>query len=141
MTDQPRIMLLGCAQSAGVAIDDLLASGRTLPAGVESACLPCGSAVDELHILRAFESGVQQVMVLTCFQGACRSADGPRWAERRVAALRKTLEEVGIPGWRVAFRNIAPNMGADLLTWVAGFHEPETVAQAVPETAGTKTSA
>jgi coenzyme F420-reducing hydrogenase delta subunit len=63
-------------------------------------------------------------MVLACYDGACRSVDGNRWAEKRVNAVRAILEEAGIAGWRLAFHNIAPSMPVDLLQWLAEFREP-----------------
>ena len=125
-TIQPRIVLMGCAQSAGVAIQELQDRGQQpLPDYVEWVRMPCGSSMDELHILRAFESGADRVMVLACYDGACRSVDGSRWAEKRVEAARAILEEVGVAGWRVAFHQVAPTMSADILQWIANFQEPQ----------------
>jgi coenzyme F420-reducing hydrogenase delta subunit len=124
MAEQPKIVLIGCTHSAGAAIEELAASAQALPGNVEWVSIPCGSALDELHILRAFEAGADQVMVLACYDGACRSVDGNRWAEKRVNAVRAILEEAGIAGWRLAFHNIAPSMPVDLLQWLAEFREP-----------------
>ena len=116
-----RLVVLGCDHSAGTALDELAAQGRTLPLGVEWVRLPCGGGLDELHILRAFESGARRVMVLACNDGACRSVNGNRWAEMRVRAARRLLEEVGIEGWRLEFKAVSPTMAADLLPWVEAF--------------------
>ena len=124
MTSQPKIVLIGCEHSAGVAVQEIRNSGRALPDNVEWVSLPCGGGIDELHILRAFESGADQVMVLACCDGACRSVEGNQWAEKRVDAVRVILQEAGIAGWRLQFRNIAPTMSADLLQWLKDFREP-----------------
>lgn len=129
MTDQPRIVLIGCEHSAGVAVEELAKSGRALPANVEWVSVHCGGNIDELHLLRAFEAGADQVMVLACCKGACRSLEGSNWAEKRVAAARALLEEAGIAGWRLAFYNIAPTMSADLLHWLESFREPTPAAE------------
>lgn len=121
MVASDRMVVLGCAHSAGTALDELAAQGRALPAGVEWVSLPCGGGLDELHILRAFEAGAGRVMVLACNDSACRSANGNRWAEKRVKAARRLLEEVGIEGWRVEFRAVSPTMAADLLPWIEAF--------------------
>jgi coenzyme F420-reducing hydrogenase delta subunit len=119
-----RVVLVGCAHSAGEAIKELTAAGRNLPADVEWVSVPCGSTIDELYILRAFESGAGRVLVLACYRGACRSVDGSLWAEKRVQAARVLLQEAGIAGWRLKFANVAPTMGPDLLQWLEAFHEP-----------------
>lgn len=120
MSAEPRIVLLGCAHSAGVAVERLARENK-LPLNVEWVSIPCGSSLDELTILRAFENGAAQVMVLTCFDGACRSLEGSRWAEKRTAAVRALLEEAGIAGWRLVWKPMAPSMATDLLQWLEDF--------------------
>lgn len=129
MNDYPRIVLIGCSHSAGVAIEELAGNGQALPDNVEWVSMSCGAAIDELHILRAFESGADQVMVLVCCDGACRSLSGGQWAEKRVNATRIVLEEVGIDGWRLELHKMAPNMSVDLLQWLEAFREPVQVAE------------
>ncbi len=124
MTAKPKIVLIGCSHSAGEAVQSLSDAGRALPDNTEWVALPCGATLDELHILRAFEAGADQVMVLVCNDGACRSVQGNRWAEKRVAAARELLEEAGIAGWRLEFHQIAPTMAADLTQWIEAFREP-----------------
>ncbi len=118
MSDDRRVILIGCARSAGEALEGLAAAGHALPENVEWIARPCGGGIDELHILRAFEAGADYVMVLTCYDDACRSLDGSRWAARRVAAARTLLAEVGLDGSRLIFRQMSPTMGADLLAWL-----------------------
>jgi F420-non-reducing hydrogenase iron-sulfur subunit len=120
-----RTVVLSCNQSGGAARAELERSGWRLPESVEWVDLPCGGALDELHILRAFESGAEQVLVLACHTGACHSLDGGRWAKARVEAVRELLEEVGIDATRLAFHQVAPSMGADIAQWL----RPETGAQ------------
>ena len=122
--DQDRIVLIGCANSAGVAIDTLRRQGKDLPSHVEWVSVPCGGTIDELLLLRAFESGARGVLVLVCNDGACQSANGNVWAEKRISTARATLQEIGIEGWRLAFDHIAPNMPADILHLLTQFREP-----------------
>ena len=110
-----RTVVFGCKQSAGVAREELLAQGGALPAEIEWVELPCGGALDELHLLRALEDGAERVVVLACFEGACRSLDGDRRAAARVEAVRALLIEIGLDAERVTLRQVAPNMTADLL--------------------------
>ena len=132
MGEQSRKVLIGCDRSAGEALRELAVTGRALPSNVEWVSLPCGSNVDELHILRAFEAGADRVLVLSCYEGACRSADGPKWAAKRVQAVKAMLKEVGIAEERLEWRPIAPTMAADLWRWITKASEP---APAAPTTA------
>lgn len=137
MDASDRMVVLGCDHSAGTALDELIAQGRALPAGVEWVRLPCGGGLDELHILRAFESGAGRILVLACNDSACRSVKGNRWAEKRVQAARRLLEEAGIEGWRLEFKAIAPTMAADLLPWIEAM---ASLAPVVEETSQEGTS-
>ncbi|MBN1401633.1 MAG: hydrogenase iron-sulfur subunit [Anaerolineae bacterium] len=113
-----RTVVLSCTHSGGAARAELERSGWLLPNSVEWVDIPCGGALDELHILRAFEARAERVLVLTCQTGACHSLDGSRWAKARVEAVRELLEEVGISGSRLIFQQVAPSMGADIARWL-----------------------
>jgi coenzyme F420-reducing hydrogenase delta subunit len=125
-----RWVILGCKRSAGAVLDELLASGWSLPADVEWVTLPCGSAIEELHLLKAFEAGAERVLVLSCFDGACRSVDGSAWVDKRVRAAAATLSQVGIAPERLQHHHLAPNMAADLRVWIEQLVSPTAVAAA-----------
>ncbi|MFO7916942.1 MAG: hydrogenase iron-sulfur subunit [Anaerolineae bacterium] len=118
MTEETRIVVIGCEHSAGAALEDLQSRGYVLPEQVEWIEIPCGGNLDVLHILRAFESGADRVLVLACHEGACHSLDGNRWAAKRVEAARALIVEAGLPENSLIFRNLAPSMGADLAAWL-----------------------
>lgn len=130
MNTTRRVVLIGCARSAGVAVEEIEASEHVWPTSVEWVSMPCGASIDELHILRAFESGADAVLVLACYDGSCRSMDGSRWAAKRVEAARALLAEAGLASDRLVFRNIAPTMAADLWGWVQELLQPTAVAEA-----------
>ena len=115
-----RLVIFGCRRSAGEALATLNEAGATLPPGVEWVDLPCSGNVDILHILRALEAGAESIWVLACYEGACESLEGNRWAKKRVQRVQKLLEEIGIAPERVTFREIAPTMAADLEAWLEG---------------------
>jgi coenzyme F420-reducing hydrogenase delta subunit len=118
MSDGQRVVIMGCAHSAGEALQALQDRGRELPANVEWVELTCGGMLDELYILRAFESGARGVMVLSCCDGACRSVDGSEWAGKRVQAVRDLLSEAGLPTEGLVYHTMAPSMAADLWGWI-----------------------
>jgi len=130
MTDESRMVVIGCLHSAGLSRDALLGQGGALPAWVEWLDVSCGGSVDELLLLKAFASGAERVLVLVCNSGACRSLDGSRWAEKHCAAAQAWLAEIGIDAWRLQCRNIGPNMPADLLAWIEGFAPPAAASEA-----------
>ena len=120
-----KLVVIGCARSAGVAMDRLVADGWTLPQGVEWVQMPCASAIDELHMMRAFESGAERVLVLSCYQGACRSLEGGERLENRVQAVKRLLAEISMSPELLVHQRIAPNMASDLRIWIESACNPQ----------------
>ena len=73
--------------------------------------LMCTGRVDVLHILRAFERGVDGVMVIGCQEGNCHFLNGNIQAKRRVRYAKQILDAVGIGGERLEMFNISSSEG------------------------------
>jgi len=58
--------------------------------------LPCSGRIDPLHLMRALESGADQVYVVTCPEGACRYREGNVRAKKRIAYTQGLIEEIGL---------------------------------------------
>ena len=69
--------------------------------------LPCTGKVDLVHILRAFEKGVDGLYVVGCLEGECHYKSGNLRAKKRVAQAREILERIGIGGDRVEMFNLS----------------------------------
>jgi len=81
------------------------------PANIKVVRVPCTGKVDLLHILKAFESGVDGVYVAGCLEGECHFLTGNLRAKKRVLYARQLLEEVGIRGERVEMYNLSAAEG------------------------------
>ena len=77
------------------------------PDSIRIISVPCTGKVDLIHLLRAFEKGVDGVYVLGCLEGECRFNSGNLRAKKRVAQARNILERIGIGGERVAMYNLS----------------------------------
>ena len=82
------------------------------PASIKVVRVPCTGKVDLLHILSAFETGVDGVYVAGCLEGECHFLTGNLRAKKRVMYAKGLLEEVGISGERVAMYNLSAAEGA-----------------------------
>ena len=58
--------------------------------------LPCSGKIDILYLTKAFETGADGVVVVTCKKGDCRYLEGNLRAQRRVEAVDALLEEIGL---------------------------------------------
>jgi F420-non-reducing hydrogenase iron-sulfur subunit len=73
---------------------------------INSVKLPCSSLSRELVLLKAFEAGADAVVVLVCPEGTCRYLQGNLRTAKRVARMKKLLDEIGLDGRRLNLYNI-----------------------------------
>ncbi|MCP4138128.1 MAG: hydrogenase iron-sulfur subunit [bacterium] len=57
--------------------------------------LPCSGKADLLYMIKAFETGADGVVVVTCSKGECRYLEGNLRAEKRAEEVNVLLEEIG----------------------------------------------
>jgi len=58
--------------------------------------LPCSGKIDVLYLLKAFETGADGVVVVTCKEGECKYLEGNIRARKRAEAVDSLLEEIGL---------------------------------------------
>jgi len=64
-----------------------------------------------MHILRAFEKGVDGAYVVGCMEGECHYTSGNFRARKRVEQAAKILDTVGVGGERVRMCNLSAGEG------------------------------
>lgn len=87
--------------------------------------MPCSSMTRDVFLLRAFEAGADAVLVIVCPLGACRYIEGNIRAGKRLARMKKLLDEIGLDGRRLniyfiqqgdqSSLNLAVNQTLDIL--------------------------
>ena len=63
--------------------------------------LPCSGKLELIYLLKAFESGADGVVLITCKHGECRYLEGNLRAKKRTEAVRTLLEEIGLDKGRM----------------------------------------
>ena len=69
---------------------------------LKSIQLPCSGKIDILYLTKAFETGADGAVVVTCKPGECRYLEGNLRAKKRVEAIGALLEEIGVGKGRTA---------------------------------------
>jgi coenzyme F420-reducing hydrogenase delta subunit len=69
--------------------------------------MACSSMTKDVHLLRAFESGADAVLVLVCPKKGCRHAQGSIRAKKRVDYVKTILDDIGMDGRRLNIFNTA----------------------------------
>jgi F420-non-reducing hydrogenase iron-sulfur subunit len=120
---EPR-MLAFCCHYCAYAAADLAGTIRVqYPANVRIVRVPCSGKVDPLHIMQAFEGGVDGVLVAGCLEGGCHFQEGNLRAKRRVERVKEFLDEIGIERERLRMVNLSSAMGQDFAKIVTEFTE------------------
>jgi len=81
------------------------------PTNVKIVRVPCTGKVDLLHILKAFEEGVDGVYVAGCLEGECHFLSGNLRAKKRVGHVQGILSTLGINPARLQMYNLSAAMG------------------------------
>lgn len=108
---EPVIVAFCCHYCAYTAADMAGSQRLPYPANVKIIRVPCSGKVDALHIARAFEKGADGVYVAGCLEGDCHFRNGNVRAGRRVAFMKKYLEEIGIESERLEMITMSAGMG------------------------------
>ena len=105
----------------------------------------CSGRVDPAFVLRAFQRGLDGVMVLGCHPGDCHYATGNYYAQNRVRMLRQLLRLVGLSPDRLFLDWVSAGEGQRFAELVSQFTEQVRslgpLGQAAGEPAATKPAA
>lgn len=72
---------------------------------VKTVRMACSSMTKDIHLLKAFESGADAVLVLVCKEKSCRYAQGSIRAKKRVDYVKNILDDIGMDGRRLNIFN------------------------------------
>ncbi|MHC5060731.1 MAG: hydrogenase iron-sulfur subunit [Planctomycetota bacterium] len=108
---EPKIVAYCCNYCAFAAADLAGATRLQYPPNVRIIRLPCTGKVDALHIMKAFEDGADGVFVAGCLEGQCHFLEGNMRAKKKVAYVKRLLDEAQIESERLEMFNLSSAMG------------------------------
>jgi F420-non-reducing hydrogenase iron-sulfur subunit len=94
---EPKLVCFSCKFGWGYLNDEKALAGQIK----NWVPIICSGKVDSSHILNAFKSGADGVLILGCRGGDCHFQDGNYEARKRVYLLYKVLESYGIDKGRL----------------------------------------
>jgi heterodisulfide reductase subunit A len=97
----PRILVFRCQWAIFPPLD-----GESSP-NIRTIDLPCAARVDAIHILDAFQKGVDGVLIVACSEEDCKQEKAGGRAQRSVAKLGERLSQIGFQD-RLHFCSVAP---------------------------------
>jgi F420-non-reducing hydrogenase iron-sulfur subunit len=120
---EPVIVAFCCHYCAYTAADMAGSMRLRYPPNVKIIRVPCSGKVDAIHLMKALEKGADGVYVAGCLEGDCHFKTGNARAARRVAYLKKLLEEIGIEPERVEMFEMSAGMGERFVQTATDFTE------------------
>ena len=108
---EPRIVAFLCNWCTYAGADLAGTSRLQYPPNVRIIRLMCSGALDPAYVLKALLEGADGVFIGGCHPGDCHYQSGNYKARRRVALLKKILEQTGFDPDRVWLRWISASEG------------------------------
>ncbi len=98
---EPEVVVLFCQNAVDETVE-LVHSNRKLPGfRARLVVLPCSSNIEIRQMMKILEQGADALQIVGCPEHTCRFLVGSALAEKRVAAVRDLLEEIGLGPDRV----------------------------------------
>lgn len=119
---KPLVMVLSCALGAYALPEFRKDFMQDKPANVGVVRFPCISKIDTTHMLKAFQLGVDSVVVAGCASDEaddCPFQKTMYWAAQRVSRVKTLLQEAGLEGERVALLSFTPEQVANFKDAIA----------------------
>ncbi len=89
-------VVFACENSALLAADSAGLARMTYSPDVAIVPVPCAGRIDPVHVLRALQAGAEKVLILGCYDQACKYLHGITRARARIERLRTQLTQLGL---------------------------------------------
>lgn len=108
---EPKILVFACNWCTYAGADLAGLSRLQYPPNVRVLRVPCSCRVNPQFVIRAFERGIDGVLVAGCHPGDCHYTTGNYYTRRRFLLTKRLLDFVGIDPERFHVRWISGSEG------------------------------
>jgi len=120
---EPTIIGFLCNWCSYAGADLAGGSRRQYPANVLPVRVMCSGTVSPLHILKAFQTGADGVLVTGCHIGECHYLKGNYMTAKRLPVVKELLGFIGISPERLRLEWVSASEGEKFASVVAEFTE------------------
>ena len=121
MSFEPKILAFCCNWCSYAGADLAGVSRYQYPPNVRIIRVMCSGRIDPEFILRAFQKGIDGVMVIGCHIGDCHYVSGNLEAEKKVKMVKKLLEIVGFESDRLTLEWVSAAEGLRFSNLITDF--------------------
>ncbi len=108
---QPKILVFACQYCTYAGADLAGLSRLQYPPTTRVLRVPCSGRTNPQFVIRAFQKGVDGVLVAGCHPGDCHFSTGNYFARRRYLLMKRLMDFVGIDSRRFHVRWISGSEG------------------------------
>lgn len=108
---EPKILVFACQYCTYAGADLAGLSRLQYPPTTRVLRVPCSGRVNPQFVIRAFQKGVDGVLVAGCHPGDCHFSTGNYFARRRFLLMKRLMDFVGIDSRRFHVRWISGSEG------------------------------
>jgi F420-non-reducing hydrogenase iron-sulfur subunit len=112
MEYEPKILGFLCNWCSYAGADLAGISRIQYPPNIKIIRVMCSGRVNPLFVVKAFEAGADGVLVAGCHPGDCHYTSGNMFARRRLSAIKRLLEYIGIEKERFRIAWVSASEGA-----------------------------
>jgi len=121
VTFEPKAVVFACNWCSYAGADLAGVSRMQYPPTVRIVRTMCSGRFDPEFAFRAFEKGIDGVLVLGCHPGDCHYREGNLKTEKKVEMTRKLLEAVGVDPRRFRLEWVSASEGGRFAKLVEEF--------------------
>jgi F420-non-reducing hydrogenase iron-sulfur subunit len=108
---EPKIVAFLCNWCSYAGADLAGVSRLQYGTNIRIVRVPCSGRVNPLYIFKAFQNGVDGVLVSGCHPGDCHYISGNLVARRKFALIKSLAEYIGIEQERIQFSWVSASEG------------------------------
>lgn len=108
---EPKILVFACNWCTYAGADLAGLSRLQYPPNIRILRVPCSGRVNPQFVLRAFQRGIDGVLVCGCHPGDCHYTSGNYFTRRRYLLMKRMLEFMGTDPERFQIRWISGSEG------------------------------
>ena len=118
---EPNILVFCCNWCSYAGADLAGVSRFQYPPNIRIIRVMCSSRVEPAFVLRAFNNGIDGVLIIGCHKGDCHYMKGFEYTEVRMYHLKKLIKYIGIEANRFQLHSISASEGKQFSELIKDF--------------------
>ncbi|MFX0035216.1 MAG: hydrogenase iron-sulfur subunit [Candidatus Hermodarchaeota archaeon] len=120
---EPKILVFCCNWCSYAGADLAGVSRFQYPPNIRIIRVMCSSRVEPIFVLRAFNNGIDGVLIIGCHMGDCHYMKGFEYTQDRMDHLKKLIKCIGIEADRFQLHSISASEGKQFSELIKEFTE------------------